>query len=83
MKLSWALVGLAACVTSMPVLAQSDVSELERRVLSGELTPQDAISGYCGGDTRDKTQDAFCSCPEEALRLLERRLKIHRMDEAS
>ncbi|PHR22081.1 MAG: hypothetical protein COA37_12430 [Hoeflea sp.] len=92
MKPGWALAGLAACVTGMPALAQSDateradvtalvdVTELEQRVLSGELSPEAAISAYCEGDSRDKTQDAFCACPEEALRLLEQRLKTHRMD---
>lgn len=86
MKPGWALAGLAACVTGMPAVAQSDVTELadvtelEQRVLSGELSPEAAISAYCEGDSRDKTQDAFCACPEEALRLLEQRLKSHRMD---
>lgn len=80
MNPGWALAGLAGCVISMPALAQSDVSELEKSVLSGELSPQDAISAYCGGETGDKTQDAFCSCPEEALRLLEQRLKSYGID---
>ena len=80
MKPGWALAGLAACVTGMPALAQSDVAELERRVLSGEMSPEAAVSVYCEGESRDKSQDAFCACPEEALRLLEQRLKTHRMD---
>lgn len=80
MKPGWALAGLAACVTGMPALAQSDVAELEKRVLSGEMSPEAAISVYCEGESRDKSQDAFCACPEEALRLLEQRLKTHRMD---
>lgn len=86
MKPGWALAGLAACVTGLPALAQSDVTELadvtelEQRVLSGEMSPEAAINAYCEGESRDKTQDAFCACPEEALRLLEQRLKTHRMD---
>lgn len=84
MKLGWALARLAdclaACLISLPAFAQSDVSELEKRVLSGDLSPEDAIIEYCEGNTGDKTQDAFCSCPEEALQLLQQRLKSHRMD---
>ncbi len=80
MKLNRAVACLAACLTSMAAAAQTDVSELEARVLTGELSPEVAIAEYCEGDTLDKTQDAFCSCPEEALRLLEQRLKLHRMD---
>jgi len=80
MKLNRAIACSAACVTSMAAVAQTNVSELETRVLSGDLSPEAAIIEYCEGDTLDKTQDAFCACPEDALRLLEQRLKSHRMD---
>ncbi|MEM5473339.1 hypothetical protein WNZ14_16535 [Hoeflea sp. AS60] len=63
----------------MPASADLGVTELEARVLSGEVTPEAAIIEYCEGETGGMTQDAFCSCPEEALRLLQERLKSHRL----
>ena len=80
MKLISALACSGVCVSGLVFAAQLDVTELEDRVLSGEVTPQAAIMEYCGDETLDKTQDAFCSCPDEALRLLEQRLESHRMD---
>ena len=83
MRLALALAcGLAstASTASAGLAAGPDVAELETLVLSGELTPKAAIAEYCRGETADKTQDAFCSSPGEALRLLEDRLRSYRED---
>lgn len=77
MKLASALTGAVVFWLGTAAAAGSDTSELDARVLSGELSPEDAIAEYCKQETRDKTQDAFCSCPDDALRLLEQRLKSH------
>lgn len=71
---------VVACVSSGVAVAQTDVADLEARVLSGDLSPAAAIFEYCMGESLDKTQDAFCSSPDEALRLLEQRLNSHRID---
>ena len=78
MNVSLTLACSGACITSMVAAAGLDATELEARVLSGEVTPEAAIIEYCKGETGGMTQDAFCSCPEEALRLLEERLNLHR-----
>lgn len=82
MKLTLVLACSGVCVSSMVSAAGLDATELETRVLSGGVTPEAAIIEYCKGETLDKTQDAFCSSPDEALQLLEQRLHLHRMDES-
>ena len=82
MKLAVALVCSGACVSSMVAAAGLDATDLETRVLSGEVTPEAAIIEYCKGETLNKIQDAFCSSPDEALRLLQQRLDSHRMDDS-
>lgn len=80
MKATLALACSGACVTSMVAAAGLNVTELEARVLAGEVTPETAIMEYCKAEPLDMTQDAFCSCPDEALRLLKERLNLYRMD---
>ncbi|MDF1607191.1 hypothetical protein PZ897_03275 [Hoeflea sp. YIM 152468] len=63
----------AACAAGL------DVADLETRVLSGEVTASAAIAEYCGGASTGMIQDAFCACPDDALRLLEERLNAHRL----
>jgi len=70
-----ALACSGACVSSLVFAAELDVTELEARVLSGEVTPEAVIAEYCEGDSMNMAQDAFCACPDDALRLLEDRLK--------
>ncbi|WP_339761976.1 hypothetical protein [uncultured Hoeflea sp.] len=82
MKLTLVLACSGACVSGLAAAAGLETSDLETRVLSGELTPESAIIEYCKGETLDKTQDAFCSSPDEALQLLEQRLHFHRMDQS-
>lgn len=78
MKPRLVLLSSVAWITSIAAVAQTGVQELETRVLSGKLSAEAAISEYCSQESSGKSQDAFCSCPEEALRLLEERLKSHR-----
>jgi hypothetical protein len=69
------LAAFGLCTAGVVVAAELDVGNLEARVLSGELAPAAAIAVYCEGETLNMTQDAFCACPDDALRLLEDRLK--------
>jgi hypothetical protein len=80
MKFTLVVAFLGACMTSLVAAAGLDATDLETRVLTGETTPKAAITEYCLGESVDKNQDAFCSCPDEALRLLEQRLNLRRMD---
>lgn len=82
MKLPLVLACSGACVSTLVAAAGLEATDLETRLLSGEVTPETAIIEYCKGETLDKTQDAFCSSPDEALQLLEQRLKLDRMDES-
>lgn len=52
------------------------ILELERQLYAAEITPEAAVKTYCTEIT-DKQQDAFCSCPEEAVKLLRQQLKQH------
>lgn len=74
------LAAFALCTASVVVAAELDVGNLEAPVLSGELAPAAAIAAYCEGETSDMTQDAFCACPDDALHLLEDRLKAFLAD---
>lgn len=74
----------AAFATTMgPAVAELDISDLEAQVLSGQITPEMGITVFCGSESTDMTEDAFCSCPEEALRLLKQRIRLHQTGDTS
>ncbi|MEQ9021142.1 MAG: hypothetical protein RLN82_00090 [Pseudomonadales bacterium] len=80
MKSCAALIALATLLANSSSAAELNEGDLEARVLSGEITPEAAILEYCQGDSTEMAQDAFCSCPEEALGILKERLKAYRLD---
>ena len=80
MKLAQIVAASSMFAAGTVIVAAMDVGELETLVLSGEITPENAIAAYCEAESVDKTQDAFCACPEEALQVLKDRLKSARMD---
>ena len=64
MKLNWALFCSSACVSGTAAVAQTGISELESRVLSGDLSPKAAIIEYCKGRLWTKPKMHFVRAPK-------------------
>lgn len=75
MNLIAAIVLTAALAGTDAVSAAISETELERQLLSGEITPEQAVASYCAGESTTKQMDAFCVCPELAVEWLRERLE--------
>ncbi len=53
---------------------QVSLTVLEKQLRRGAITPEEAVTTYCASETTDKQMDAFCACPEDAIRMLRERL---------
>lgn len=55
--------------------ADLPLSTLERQLRTGVITPEHAVEAYCSSESASKNADAFCACPEDAIRMLKERLE--------
>ena len=50
------------------VAGSADVRVLDFLLRSGLLTPERAVALYCAEESTSRQHDAFCACPEHAVR---------------
>ena len=65
---------ITALLLVLSLYQSADERTLELLLRTGLVSPEQAVTLYCARESTNKAIDAFCSCPEGAVKGLYRKL---------